>query len=280
MSLSNATVTTANMQLGPCRVHFKGVDIGGTLSNVTVRTTYEKANILADQSGTSVRDRRVAGLNIQVETEMTETANKDVWKTVFPHAMLVTSGGNKQITFQNNVGDSDLSNAGILLLHPLYNLDANKSGDHKFFKACADANSEYVMGPNDQSKLKIVWNVLLDDSTVPNLFYTHGDPAIGIVAAAAGAPGFVGTGNGTMTGVVVASGYTKTETITATCVTAAVDGGVFHVVGSLSGPLGLATVGVGFAAPGSQIGFTINDGAIDFVLGDAFTVATTAANYV
>jgi len=57
------------------------------------------------------------------------------------------------------------------------------------------------------------------------------------------------------------------------------NGGKFEVVGSLSGPLGLATVGTPFVAFGSQISFTINDGTTDFVVGDVFTVATTAANY-
>src|SRR4030067_2166776 len=113
MPLSNANVTTSQMELGPCRVTYKGVDLGGTLSNVTVRATYEKADILADQSGTTVRDRRVSGLTIQVETELTEIVVKNNWKVVFPHALLVTSGPNKQITFPNNVGDGDLANSGI-----------------------------------------------------------------------------------------------------------------------------------------------------------------------
>jgi len=280
MSLANANIQTTNMQLGPCRVNFKGVDLGGTTGNVTVRVTFEKANIVADQSGTTVRDRRVSGMTIQVETELVETANKSIWKTVFPHAALVGTAPNQQLTFYSNIGDSDLLNAGELILHPLYKADADKSADHKFFKACADATSEYVMSPTDQSKLKIIWNILPDDSVVPNLFYLHGDPSIGLVDATASTPTFVGTGNGTMTGVAVYNGFTKTETIYATCVTKVTNGGVFHVRGSVSGSLGLATVGTAFTAEGNQISFTINDGTIDFELGDEFQVATTAANYV
>jgi hypothetical protein len=280
MPLSNASVTTSNMELTPCRVTYKGVDLGGTLSNVIVRPAFEKADILADQSGTTVRDRRVSGLNIQVETELTEVELKENWKVVFPHAFLVESGGNKQITFPNNVGDGDLSNAGILILHPLNKVDADLSADHKFFKATADATSEFVFSPTDQSRLKVIWNILPDDSTTPELFYVYGDPSIGIVDATAGTPSFSGTGDGTMSPVAAYNQYTVDETITAVCVTPVVNGGIFHVAGSVSGSLGLATVGTPFVAEGNEISFTINDGATDFVLNDQFDVVMTAANYV
>ncbi len=279
MSASDAVVTTSKMELTPMRVTFKGVDLGGTLGNVTITPETEKAEILADQSGSSVRDRRVSGFNVTIETELAEIKNKDIWKAVFPNAKLVDGGlAGKQIYFENNIGDSDLDNAGELILHPLSLPDVDLSGNYKFFKACADAKSSIVYGPAEQARLKILWNVLLDDSVVPNRFFIHGDPAIGLVAATAGAPSFVGAGNGTMTGVTVISGVTKTETITATLVTEVANGGVFAVEGSLSGPLGLATVGVGFSSP--VIAFLINDGAADFELGDEFTVATVAANYV
>jgi hypothetical protein len=266
------------MELSPCRVKFNGIDLGGTLDNVVVRPAFSKAEIKSDQLGETVLDRRVSGLSIQVETAIAEGKLKDNWKVVFPHAKLVTSGPNKQIYFQSMVGDSDLANAAELILHPLSLQDADLSGDHKFFKAVASAESEWVLSPTEQAKLKIVWNILPDTGTIPARFYIHGDPAIGLVAATFAAPIYVGTGTGTMTGVAVYSGFTRTETITVTAVTAVVNGGIFHVSGSLSGSLGLATVGIAFVSP--QISFTINDGGIDFVVGDMFTIATTAANYV
>lgn len=279
MSVSYATVTTQNMELSPMRVNFDGVDLGGTLDNVTVNVEFGKAEIKADQSGDTVRDRRVSGLNISVTTALAENRVKDNWKVVFPHAKLVDGGiAGKSMYFQAAIGDSDLANAKILILHPLSLADVDLSGDFKFFKACADAKSEIVYSPTEQTKINVVWNILPDDSVQPERFFIHGDPSIGLVAASAAAPVFVGTGNGTMTGVTVFSGVTETETITAVLIHAVANGGIFQVSGSLSGPLGNATVGVGFVSP--VIAFTINDGATDFVLGDQFTVATTAANYM
>lgn len=89
----------------------------------------------------------------------------------------------------------------------------------------------------------------------------------------AGAPGYTGTGNGTMTGVDTFVA-TVSETWTITCTATAANGGTFSVVGSVSGAQANATVGTPYS--NSFIKFTINDGTADFILGDAFTVVTTA----
>lgn len=261
------------------RVNFDGSDLGGTLDNVTVNVEFTKSEIKADQSGDTVRDRRVSGLNISVTTALAENRLKDNWKKVFPHAKLVDGGiAGKSMYFQSAIGDSDLANSKVLILHPLSLADADKSGDYKFFKACADAKSEVVYSPTEQTKINVVWNILPDDSVQPERFFIHGDPTIGLVNALAAAPVYTGTGNGVISGTTVVNGVTKTETITLLCIHAAANAGVFQVSGSLSGPLGNATVGVGFSSP--VISLLINDGTTDFIVGDQFTIATTAANYV
>lgn len=292
MSTSSAVVSTPNMELTPMRVSFKGpgagsfVDLGGTLGNVKVMVEFKKAEIHADQSGKTVRDRRVSALNISVETELAQIRDKNIWKTVFPHGQLVTDGitGHQMIYFVNQIGDSDLANSGQLKLHPLSLLDSDLSGDYLFYLACADAKSEVVYGPEEQTKLKVIWNILPDATTNPERFMIHGDATIGIVHALAGAPSFAGTGNGTLTGVAVSDSATKTETITVTNVSAHANGGIFSVVGSVSGELGVAvlpnTAGGSVIFSSREISFTLTDGGTDFALNDAFTIATTSANYV
>lgn len=277
MSLSNATVTPALMELTPMRVKFNGVDLGGTLEGVTVTIETDKSEIKADQFGTSPLDKRATGLKVMVKTTLSEIQLKDNVKVLFPHQSLVTSGPNKAMYFTNPVGASDIASAHPLILHPLSKIDADLSGDFKFYLACADEKIEAKFTADKQVGYAVTWTIYPDTSVVPARYLFMGDPSIALVAASAGSPSFVGTGNGTMTGVSVFSGTTVTETITMTCVTAAVNGGVFNVNGSVSGPLGLAYVGVAFVS--SKIAFTINDGSTDFIVGDAFTVATTGANY-
>lgn len=175
--MSYATVTTSSMELTPMRVTFDGVDLGGTLSNVVISSKYAKSNILADQSGSTVRDRRVSGIEITVTTELTEIQNKDIWKVVFPHATLISTG-TAAIVFKENMGDSDLANAALLTLHPLSKADADLTTDYNFYKAVASAESSITYGPNEQARLKIVWNILPDESVSPNQFFKYGDPAV------------------------------------------------------------------------------------------------------
>jgi hypothetical protein len=84
-------------------------------------------------------------------------------------------------------------------------------------------------------------------------------------------PGGGNTGNGTVTGVSAVDAAV-TETWTLTC-TAGGPTGTFSVVGSVSGAQADATVGTAY--DNSIVAFTINDGAVDFIIGDIFTFTVT-----
>ncbi|MFZ1008350.1 MAG: flagellar hook protein FlgE [Candidatus Sulfotelmatobacter sp.] len=76
-------------------------------------------------------------------------------------------------------------------------------------------------------------------------------------------------GNGTLSGLAVtATSVPQTITLTATSATQ------FTVVGSVSGALGTATVGVPFTS--AQGDFTINAGSVPFAVADKITLPTTA----
>ena len=288
MPVSSASVHTANMELTPMRVSFgtsgSEIDLGGTLSNVVVSVKYNKASILADQSGKTVRDRRVSAQMITVTTELAEIQNKDNWKVVFPHAKEIVSGGNKMMYFDASIGDSDLAHAASLVLHPLSKANNDLSGDYKFFKACSSAESEINYGPEGQAKLKIVWTILPDDSVNAERFFIHGDPTIGIVhaSAAAAVAGGGNVGNGIVGSIAVVDGVTKTETITLTCVGAS-SGNNYDVVGSLSGPLGGFHVAAGSSSTASfnspVISFVFTQGSTQSAYSDSYTIATTGANF-
>ena len=276
--LGSSPITPGNLLLSPATVKFNGIILGATLGNVVVTPETEKSEIKADQMGTSPIDRVVSGQTYKVAFEIAEVKYKDNWRVVFPHFHLVTSGGNKSIYVDSQIGRKDSDDAAELILHPIAFADADLSGNHKFFKAISDGTSEIIYGPGEQARLKCSMFILPDFTVTPARYWIHGDPAIGLVNASAGAPSFVGTGNGAMGSVVAYNGFTRTENIVAKCVTKVTDNGIFYVSGSLSGPLGLATVGVPFVSP--QLSFTIADGAIDFELDDEFTVATVGSNWV
>lgn len=89
----------------------------------------------------------------------------------------------------------------------------------------------------------------------------------GTAAAVAG-----NTGNGTMGAVTVTSNKDlKIGTYKVTIVKAAANAGDFVVTDPDGKVVGLGTVAVAFAQAG--LAFTLADGATDFVVGDAFTIA-------
>jgi hypothetical protein len=86
-------------------------------------------------------------------------------------------------------------------------------------------------------------------------------------------PTFAGVGTGQLT-QVSATAATVAETWTLTCTAAAVNGGTFSVLGSVSGAQANATVGVAYA--NAYLSFLLTDGATDFQVGDAFTAVVQA----
>ncbi len=259
------------------RVTYKGVDLGATLDNVVVTPKIGVAAINADQLGTTIVDHRVSGYDISVTTSLAEVQLKDNWEVIFPYAQLVTSGGNKQMYFDSQIGDSALANAGILILHPLSKSNADLSGDYKFFKVTAMPETEITYSPTGQAKMKVTFHVYPDFTVSPVRFFVYGDPSIGLVAASASGATFSGTGGGTI-GSISAGSSAASELITIKCVGAVAAAGNFSVTGSVSGVFGVAVVGVAFSS--NKINFTLTDGSPDFAVNDQYTITTVAANYV
>lgn len=278
--VSFATINPGNFELTPCRLNFKGVDLGATLGNVKVSIKDSLADLKSDQLGKTVIDRKISGFECHVETSLAENQLKTNWKVIFPAHRLETdpNTGKQNIYFDSQVGASMTDFAGPLIMHPLSRPNSDLAGDVMIYLATANGASEYEFGPEKQIAMKIHWDMYPDFTTQPPRFLLFGDPSIAVVAATAGSAtaGTGNVGNGTVTGIAVFSGTTETELVTLKCVTAGT-GGAFFISGSLAGALGLATVGVNFTS--SQIAFLINNGGTPFAVGDTFTISTTAANY-
>ena len=84
---------------------------------------------------------------------------------------------------------------------------------------------------------------------------------------------YSGTGNGVISDTDTFTSSVS-ETWTVACTSASANAGVFSVTGSVSGALADATVGVDY--DNGLIAFTINDGAVDFVATDSFSIPVTA----
>lgn len=287
-NLSYSTITPANISLTPMQVKFNGVDLGGTADHVNLSIKYDLADIMVDQFGKTPLDKRVSGQHYSIKMTITEIKNKNNWKVAFPSAYQVTSGTGL-INFVDQIGDSLLSHAQTLLLHPLENATGDYTGDYNFYKAVCMNASEFQYGPEKQVGLKVEFLILPDTSVVPARFMTYGDPSVGIVNAAIAAASAAGgnTGNGTIGTELAYNGFTKTETLTVSAVgTGSSSANIIEVTGSnpsrvlFVGTLAHASAStLNVVTQGGEATFTITQGSTAFALGDSFTIATTAANY-
>lgn len=97
------------------------------------------------------------------------------------------------------------------------------------------------------------------------------------VTLGAGSAAAVGgnTGNGTI-GAITVTGAAKPGVYKAVCIEPATNAGKFTIEDPDGIIIGVATVAVAFSAGG--LGFTIADGATDFVSGDAFDITVAAGS--
>lgn len=175
---SYATVTTSSMEMSPVQVTYNGVDLGGTLGNVTVDFKYAKGEIHADQFGSTVLDRVTNGVEVKVTTEIAEIKDKAIWAKIFPNATLIVDGSDKTIHWTDRMTAKDSAAFNALVLHPLANDSGVVDHDYTFFKAVPSEESSITYGPNEQARLKIVWNIYPDTSVQPASFFKYGDTTI------------------------------------------------------------------------------------------------------
>lgn len=105
--------------------------------------------------------------------------------------------------------------------------------------------------------------------------YTVAYDADSVSSATTPVAGADNTGGGTCSAVVTDDTATLTEDWVLTCTEESAGAGTFSVVGSESGDVGDATVGVEFSDADAKVTFTISDGTPDFAEGDTFTFSTS-----
>lgn len=289
MSTSQATIDPTQIPLTPMRVTFSGNDLGGTVGGVDLSVKYETSPIMVDQFGKTEINRKVSGQAYTIKMTLAQIIDKDKVKVVLPSSHEIVSGINKSIYQDMQIGDDLLSHAQQLILHPLEKSNADLSEDWLFYKAVCIGTTEVKYGAEKQSGMTAEFVVFPDTGISPARFLVYGDPTIGIVNAAAGAAvaGGGNVGNGPVGTIAVYNGFTKTETITMTCLgVPATNKSNWEVHGSLSGPLGIlqlanssSGMSASFTTPGSEISFTMTSSSVPYAVNDTFTISTTGANF-
>jgi len=284
MSKSLINGNVREIQVTPVRVTYGGNDLGFLVEGTEVNIETQLADIVADAHAKTVLDRVNIGMVGTVKIKIAQLTAEKI-KAAFPYSTIVTSGPNKLLLFGNSVGERDLDRAAALILHPVNKAEADLSGDWKCWQAVPNGSAAITYDAENQIGIEVTFNVYPDlTKPMSHQFCVYGDPSLGITASSVGSVTFSGVGNGTLGSTATNDSTTKTETFTATCIKKVVGGGKFEVIGSLSGSMGVATVGSQFysrsANPSqSELSFKISADLTDFEEGDAFTIPTVAATY-
>ncbi len=157
------------MELTPVKVYWTPhastteYNLGATLGNVKIQVATEKAEIKADQTGTTPLDRRISGHKYTVTTNLAQVNDFTVLPYIFPSASAIGSPASA-IQWFNAVGHSDIAVAGKLRLHPMSQADSVESYDWTFYVACPTENSEITYSPTEQSQFKVEWAIYPDVS--------------------------------------------------------------------------------------------------------------------
>ena len=277
--------TPENIFLSSAVVILDGVNLG-LVSGVKIKVSELTTEAKTDQAGKSIVNHFYVGNQIDMELMFDEYTAVRL-KQAYPQAKLITSGGAARLEFGKQIGDNYYSLAKTMEVYASNDDEAYAGRRWTFHKAAPVGDAEIGYGPEKQIQVKAKYFMYPDFTQTQGYYGYFGQLSAGTLvpaSAAAAVPGGGNTGNGTVGSIFVNDTFSKTETWTLSCISAIANSGLFSVVGSVTGARGVATVGSAYVSntitpANSEIGFTISDGATDFIVGDSFTIAVTAANY-
>lgn len=160
-----------NLEMGPCNVTFKTVDLGLTKGGVEVEFGTEVANKTADQFGDTIIDDVIKGRVVKVKVPMAE-ADLAKLASVVPGSTLVGTT-TKKLVIKTSVGTSLRALAGVLTLSPKGSVDASRDVTIPLAMPKGDMSFSYK---HDEQRVYMVEFTGYVDLDTEELFII-GDPA-------------------------------------------------------------------------------------------------------
>lgn len=167
------TTNFDNLQIGPCYVNFKGVDIGLTKGGVDVAFTTDITEITADQFGDTMINQVIKGRKLIVKVPLAEN-DLTKFAAVFPGTTLVTGLTKKKLVFNAAVGTSLRSLAGPMILHPKALAPTDLSRDVYVALAIAKGDMNFMFKHDTQRVYMLEFHSFVNLDT--DELFTLGDP--------------------------------------------------------------------------------------------------------
>lgn len=148
------------IQLGPCSVTYKGVDLGHTIGGVAViyTPTYKETSV--DAYGASVVEKFLTGERLSAETQLAEFTLANLQQAIGQS----TLQGDDAVSMGSNAGKKASEKAGLLVLHPLALPSSDRNSDVSIYKAVITNELRLDHNNEGEKVLPVTFDGLVDES--------------------------------------------------------------------------------------------------------------------
>lgn len=148
---------------GPCRITYKGIDIGHTLEGITLEVERKLADVFVDRYGETPVDKVLTGQTAKLKFKLAQFANRQI-DIALPESQNIDVATNDQTAIGADAGYSLRGEAGLLVIHPLKFAAGDLSHDVTLYKAVNTANFTLPFTVQDQLVTEIEMEALVDES--------------------------------------------------------------------------------------------------------------------
>lgn len=149
-----------NVKVGVCSVSVDGVDLGHTKGGVSVSYEPKFKEIMVDLYGETVVEKVLVGQRLIAKVPLAEYTIANLRKAM-PQTEFA-GAANARITIGHNAGQSGLTDAVQLVLHPIS--EGTRRFDTVIYKACASGTVELKFNNDDERVIEVTFEGLVDES--------------------------------------------------------------------------------------------------------------------
>lgn len=148
------------IQLGPCSVTYKGVDLGHTIGGVTVTYTPEYYETKVDKFGSSVVEKFLTGERLMAECNLAEFTLANLEVAIAKG----TQVADDSVSIGSVAGKRASETAGLLVLHPLALAASDRNSDVAIYKAVVTGELKLEHKNDGEKVLPVQFDGLVDEN--------------------------------------------------------------------------------------------------------------------
>lgn len=149
---------------GPCRITYKGVDLGHTTGGVLVTAERDFEDVKVDRYGETPIDKVLTGNRVMVNFTLAQPNFRSLDVAIPETSSQDGAGALDRIDLGTQAGASLRAEAGLLVIHPLKNADSDLSDDVNIYRAVSAENVELPLRIDEQKVVEITMHALVDET--------------------------------------------------------------------------------------------------------------------